>query len=79
MSTILTPRLTFAHLCDVMPTFLELSGASYPETFNGESGRDIHGDSFADVLYDEPITSHGPVFMNRGLSKHSSSTIDTSL
>jgi arylsulfatase len=56
----------FAHLYNIMPTFLELSGAEYPETFNGVSGREILGDSFADVLYDKPIQHQDPIYMNRG-------------
>jgi arylsulfatase len=56
----------FAHLYNVMPTFLELSGADYPETFNGVSGREILGDSFADVLYDQPIQHQDTIYMNRG-------------
>ena len=55
-----------AHLYNVMPTLLELTGAKYPETFNGISGRKILGDSFADVLYDKPIKHQDPVYMNRG-------------
>lgn len=56
----------FAHLYNVMPTFLELSGAIYPETFNGVSGREILGDSFADVLYDQPINHQDTIYMKRG-------------
>jgi arylsulfatase A-like enzyme len=56
----------FAHLYNVMPTLLELSGAEHPETFNGVSGRKILGDSFADVIYDKPIQHQDPVYMNRG-------------
>ncbi|MDF7799962.1 arylsulfatase [Pontiellaceae bacterium B1224] len=56
----------FGHLYNVMPTLLELSGAEYPETFNGVSGRKILGDSFVDVLYDQPITHQDTTYMNRG-------------
>lgn len=55
----------FAHLCDVMPTVIELSGATYPETFAGKSGRKLLGDSFVDVLRDEPLKDRDPIFMNR--------------
>lgn len=56
----------FAHLYNFMPTLLELSGAEYPETFNGVSGRKILGDSFADVIYDQPIKHQDPGYMSRG-------------
>ncbi|VGO13837.1 Arylsulfatase [Pontiella desulfatans] len=56
----------FAHLYNIMPTFLELSGAEYPESFNGVSGRKILGDSFADVIYDKPIKHQDTIYMNRG-------------
>lgn len=56
----------FAHLYNVMPTLLELSGAEYPENFNDVSGRKILGESFADVIYDKPIKYQDPIFMNRG-------------
>lgn len=56
----------FAHLSDVMPTLLELAGAEYPETFKGVSGRILRGDSFVDVMKDEPIERQEAVYMNRG-------------
>ncbi|MDA3872958.1 MAG: sulfatase-like hydrolase/transferase, partial [Kiritimatiellae bacterium] len=39
-----------AHLIDVMPTLLEVTGISYPETFNGNSLLPMEGESFADLL-----------------------------
>ncbi|MEO1529930.1 MAG: sulfatase-like hydrolase/transferase, partial [Planctomycetota bacterium] len=56
----------FAHLYDVMPTLLELAEATYPETFDGISGRELHGDSFVDVLLNQPLGDRDPIFMNRG-------------
>lgn len=56
----------FAHLSDVMPTLIELSGATYPETFGGKSGRVLRGDSFVDVLKDQPLGNREPIYMDRG-------------
>ncbi|EMI42003.1 arylsulfatase [Rhodopirellula sp. SWK7] len=56
----------FSHLCDVMPTFIEVAGATYPGTFDGESGRELHGESFVDVLQDRPRKDRDPIYMNRG-------------
>ncbi|TWU34599.1 Arylsulfatase [Novipirellula aureliae] len=56
----------FAHVSNVMPTFLEISDAEYPETFNGVSGREILGASFADVIDDQPIEHQDTIYMNRG-------------
>ncbi len=55
----------FAHLYHVMPTLLDVTGADYPETFNGVSGRRILGNSFADVIFDKPV-EQDTVYMNRG-------------
>lgn len=60
----------FAHLSDVMPTLLELSGATYPETFEGSSGRKLYGDSLVDVLQDRPLKERDPIFMNRGGNRY---------
>ena len=56
----------FAHLYNIMPTLIELTGAEYPDTFGSVSGRKILGDSFADVIFDKPIIHQDPVYMNRG-------------
>lgn len=56
----------FAHLSDVMPTLIELTGATYPETFGGKSERELRGESFADVLRDQPLAKRDPIFMDRG-------------
>ncbi|MDF7823590.1 sulfatase-like hydrolase/transferase [Pontiellaceae bacterium B12227] len=55
----------FAHLSNVMPTLLEVSGAEYPEEFNGVSGRKLLGESFVDVIFDQPV-KQDTVYMNRG-------------
>lgn len=57
----------FAHLYDVMPTLVELAGATYPETFGEKSGRKLYGDSFVSVIKDQPIEPRPePIYMNRG-------------
>ncbi|MFC7337905.1 arylsulfatase [Haloferula chungangensis] len=56
----------FAHLSNVMPTLVEITGAKYPENFNGVSGRKLLGESFADVMKDQPIKNQAPIFMTRG-------------
>jgi arylsulfatase len=40
----------FMHVADIMPTLLELAGASYPETQGGEELPELIGKSWGDVL-----------------------------
>ena len=56
----------FAHLYDVMPTLIELTGATYPEKFNDKSGRKLGGNSFTDVIYAQPTKPRDPIYMDRG-------------
>lgn len=42
------------HVMDLMPTFLELAGASYPESRNGVPLTPVEGQSFAPVLANAP-------------------------
>lgn len=56
----------FAHLYNVMPTLLELAGGEYPETYNGVSGRELLGSSFADVIDDKQVLDQDTIYMNRG-------------
>jgi arylsulfatase len=43
----------FLHVTDIMPTFLELAGAVYPQTVNGKAVRKPVGKSFMPVLHGE--------------------------
>jgi arylsulfatase len=43
------------HLIDLMATCVDLSGASYPATFNGEPIRPPEGRSLAPVFADKPL------------------------
>ena len=40
----------FLHVADVMPTLLEVAGAQYPKTINGEKAPPLIGKSWVDVL-----------------------------
>ena len=60
----------FSHLYDVMPTLIELSGATYPESFEGKSKRQLYGVSFVDVIRGQPLADRDPIFMNRGSSAY---------
>ncbi|WPJ96595.1 arylsulfatase [Coraliomargarita algicola] len=60
----------FSHLSDVMPTLIELAGASYPETFESKSERKLYGDSFVDVLQDQALKKRDPIFMQRGSHRY---------
>lgn len=42
------------HVMDLMPTFLELAGATYPGQRNGQPLTPIEGQSFAQILADAP-------------------------
>ncbi|HSH95152.1 MAG TPA: arylsulfatase, partial [Roseimicrobium sp.] len=45
------------HVIDLMPTFLELAGASYPKTFAGHTLTPLAGRSFAPALSGKPLPS----------------------
>ena len=49
-------RRQWIHVTDVLPTLLELAGASYPQAFNGYRTRTLDGRSFAAMLGD----AHAP-------------------
>jgi arylsulfatase len=51
-----------SHFIDIMPTLIELSGASYPESHNGEPVVPLQGESFVDVLKDKAASRSGPLF-----------------
>jgi arylsulfatase len=40
------------HVMDLMPTFLELAGSTYPKTYNGHQITPVEGQSFAPILTD---------------------------
>ncbi|MEM6628760.1 MAG: arylsulfatase [Bacteroidota bacterium] len=47
------------YLIDLMPTLLELTGASYPKTFHqGDSIHPLEGNSLLPLLTDKPYNSH---------------------
>jgi len=51
------------HLIDFMPTFVELSGATYPKTDPKQGDiLPMRGISFANVLFDKPVGSRPPLF-----------------
>ena len=41
---------SYLHVADIMPTLLEVAGAAYPETINGEKAPPLIGKSWMDVL-----------------------------
>ena len=41
---------SYLHVADIMPTLLEVAGATYPETINGEKAPPLIGKSWMDVL-----------------------------
>ncbi len=45
-------RTQFTHVTDVMPTLLDLAGVPALKSINGEPAREMHGNSFAQVLFD---------------------------
>ena len=50
------------HLIDFMATFMDLSGAEYPRKIDGEAVTPLQGESFADVLFDEPVTPRSALY-----------------
>jgi arylsulfatase len=46
-------RHQWVHVTDILPTLLEMIGASYPSAFNGYRTRGLDGQSFLGVLRDE--------------------------
>ena len=52
------------HIMDVLPTLLEITGASYPTTFPGRDVRPPSGRSFLPLLKGEDIEIHREVFFH---------------
>jgi len=50
------------HLIDFMATFVELAGADYPRFYDGKGVTPMQGESFTDVLYDQMVTPHSPLY-----------------
>lgn len=50
------------HFIDFMPTFLEWSGAEYPEEFNGQRIFPMEGESFTDALFHGKEEREKPLF-----------------
>ncbi len=57
-----TINRSVAHVIDIMPTFLELSGADYPDRINGEKTGFIDGKSLLPLLYGEKISIHDTLY-----------------
>lgn len=57
-------RLTsqIAHVTDLMPTFLQLAGATYPTNHNGLSVCQLPGQSLAPVFQDSASRDHPPIY-----------------
>lgn len=53
---------TPGHLIDVMPTLVELSGATYPRTFNGHDIVPMQGRSMVPAFTGKPLTRDKPIF-----------------
>lgn len=60
-----------AHLIDLMTTFVEISGATYPEVFKGNKIIPMEGKSLLPILRGKPIKREDPIFFehagNRGV------------
>jgi len=50
------------HFIDIMPTLIELTGASYPENFNGESITPMQGISLMPALEGQSLNREEPLF-----------------
>ncbi len=64
----------YLHVADIMPTLLEVAGAQYPETINGEDAPPLIGKSWIDLLAgkaDSPRAEHDymawEIFGNRAV------------
>jgi arylsulfatase len=50
------------HLIDVMPTLVEVAGASYPKSFKGHDIIPMQGRSFAPAFHGQALTRTAPLF-----------------
>ncbi len=56
-----------AHLIDLAPTFYDVAGANYPETFNGVKTNVLPGVSLTGLLYSgAELSNQRPIFLERG-------------
>ncbi len=53
---------TLCHLIDLMPTFMEVSGAKYPATFEGKPTPELQGRSILPALNSKPLSVHPYLF-----------------
>jgi len=53
---------TPGHLIDVMPTLVEVSGATYPKTYNGHEIIPMQGRSMAPAFQGKPLLRDKPIF-----------------
>jgi arylsulfatase A-like enzyme len=56
-----------AHLIDLAPTFYELTGAKYPEKFNGTTPHPLAGKSLVPLLFgrEDVVSRNEPIFWER--------------
>ncbi|MBN2064976.1 MAG: sulfatase-like hydrolase/transferase, partial [Sedimentisphaerales bacterium] len=59
----------FAHVLDIMPTCLELTGATYPEQFNGHKLGELGGKSLLTVINGEKRTDTPEYFFEHELGR----------
>jgi len=55
-----------SHLIDLMPTFLEISGISYPDQFNGEDIEPLEGRSLMPYINKDLAEREDPLFWEHG-------------
>ncbi len=51
-----------AHIIDIMPTFIELAGGTYPENHNGQTIKPMEGISLIPVFKGKSLKRENPVF-----------------
>jgi len=49
-------------LIDIMPTLVDVTGATYPDTYRGDSVAPMQGRSLLPVLKGEEVEREGPIF-----------------
>jgi len=57
------------HLIDFMPTFIEISGAEYPQEFKGDKVVPMQGESLLPVLQNKEVKREKPIFWHYGKGK----------
>ncbi len=57
-----TINRSVAHVIDILPTCLELSGATYPKTINGEKTVSLDGTSILPLLYGQKQSIHDTLY-----------------